>query len=81
MRPTLPIAMFRKAQLFMVLLIGQGIYCRGQQLAPSAADNALMYQDPFLCHLFVWGLGRMPVDWLVRDIELAPWRHQPHAKA
>ncbi len=29
-----------------------------------------MYRDPFLCHLFMWALKRLPIEWLVRDLEL-----------
>jgi hypothetical protein len=40
-----------------------------------------MLTDPFLCHLWIWALARLPADWLVRDLEIAPWRHRPRARA
>lgn len=40
-----------------------------------------MYRDPFLCHLFIWALKRLPIEWLVRDLELAPWPNGLRASA
>ena len=47
----------------------------------SSADSLAMSTDPLLCHLFVWALARLPVEWLVRDIEMVTWRWRVWASA
>jgi hypothetical protein len=39
-----------------------------------------MYTDPFLCHLWIWALARLPTRPLVRELDALPSHYRPRAR-
>lgn len=40
-----------------------------------------MLTDPFLCHLWIWALARLPTRGLLLELETLPSRYSPRARA